>query len=273
MVFAGGVLTGTPFPGAGRHSVGAKSPMTGLFGESEAGGFWGAELRHAGWDGIVFHGRADAPVYLWIKDDVVEIRDASKLWGMETGEVEDALRAEHGERLLRVAQTGIAGEHQVRFALVVNDLNEVAGRGGMGAVMGSKNLKAIAVRGTQKVPVADPKPLQATAMWVKDTMEDVHYNFHHYGTGAGIIGKHLEGHMIVRNFQDGSGIPRRFRQLTPRPSPKPTGTRWMAAMPARCVARNASKMRRWACCHGSAGPNTKRSARSGRTSPSAICRW
>jgi aldehyde:ferredoxin oxidoreductase len=138
LIFAAGVLTGTPFPGAGRHSVGAKSPMTGLFGESEAGGFWGAELRHAGWDALVFHGRADSPVYLWIKDDVIEIRDASGIWGLETGEVEDKLRAEHDERLLKVCQTGVAGENLVRFALVVNDLNEVAGRGGMGAVMGSR---------------------------------------------------------------------------------------------------------------------------------------
>lgn len=216
LIFAAGVLTGTPFPGAGRHSVGARSPMTGLFGESEAGGFWGAELRHAGWDAIVFHGRADTPVYLYIKDDVVEIRDASKIWGLETAEVEDALRAEHAERLLRVAQTGVAGEHLVRYALVVNDLNEVAGRGGMGAVMGSKNLKAIAVRGTRKVPVADPKPIQATAMWVRDTMEDVHYNFHHFGTGAGIIGKHLEGHMIVRNFQDGQWDPEKIQAIDAR---------------------------------------------------------
>jgi aldehyde:ferredoxin oxidoreductase len=155
----------------------------------------------------VFHGRAEKPVYLWIKNDHVELRDASGIWGLETGDVEDKLRAEHGERLLRVAQTGVAGEHLVRYALVVNDLNEVAGRGGMGAVMGSKNLKAIAVRGTQKVPVADPKPLQATSKWVIETMEDVHYNFHHYGTGAGILGKHLEGHMIVRNFQDGQWDP------------------------------------------------------------------
>jgi aldehyde:ferredoxin oxidoreductase len=213
LVFAAGVLTGTPFPGAGRHSVGAKSPMTGLFGESEAGGFWGAELRHAGWDAIVCHGRADKPVYLWIKDDQVELRDAAHLWGMETGEVETALRQEHGDRLVRVAQTGVAGENQVRYALVVNDLNEVAGRGGMGAVMGSKNLKAIAVRGSQKVPVADPKPLQATAKWVSSTMDEVHYNFHHYGTGAGIIGKHLEGHMIVRNFQDGQWDPEKIQAI------------------------------------------------------------
>ncbi len=213
LVFAAGVLTGTPFPGAGRHSVGAKSPMTGLFGESEAGGFWGAELRHAGWDAIVFHGRADKPVYLWIKDDQVELRDAAHLWGKETGDVEAALRQEHGDRLVRVAQTGVAGENQVRYALVVNDLNEVAGRGGMGAVMGSKNLKAIAVRGSQKVPVADPKPLQATAKWVSSTMDEVHYNFHHYGTGAGIIGKHLEGHMIVRNFQDGQWDPEKIQAI------------------------------------------------------------
>jgi aldehyde:ferredoxin oxidoreductase len=213
LIFAAGVLTGTPFPGAGRHSVGAKSPMTGLFGESEAGGFWGAELRHAGWDAVVFHGRAEKPVYLWIKDDHVEVRDAASIWGLETAAVEDALRAAHEEKYLKVAQTGIAGENLVRYALVVNDLNEVAGRGGMGAVMGSKNLKAIAVRGTKKVPVADPKPLQAAAKWVTETMEDVHYNFHHFGTGAGIIGKHLEGHMIVRNFQDGQWDPEKIHAI------------------------------------------------------------
>jgi len=87
LVFACGILTGLPFPGAGRHSVGAKSPLTGAFGESEAGGFWGAELRHAGWDAIVFHGHAEKPVYLWIADDHVEFRDAGHLWGKETGEV------------------------------------------------------------------------------------------------------------------------------------------------------------------------------------------
>src|SRR5438128_570216 len=110
LVFACGVLTGLPFPGAGRHSVGAKSPLTGAFGESEAGGFWGAELRHAGWDGIVLHGRADAPVYLWIQEQAVEIRDGAHLWGRETGDVEDALRAELGDRLVPVAQRGGGAE-------------------------------------------------------------------------------------------------------------------------------------------------------------------
>jgi aldehyde:ferredoxin oxidoreductase len=207
LVFACGMLTGLPFPGAGRHSVGAKSPLTGAFGESEAGGFWGAELRHAGWDAIVLHGKAPAPRYLFIKDDHVELRDAAHLWGRETGEVEDILRQEHSDRLLRVAQTGIAGEQAVKFALIVNDLNEVAGRTGLGAVMASKNLKAIAVRGSGKVPVADNTPIQQTARWVIDTMDDNHYNFHHFGTGAAMLGKHLEGHLIVRNFQDGQWTP------------------------------------------------------------------
>ncbi len=203
LVFAAGVLTGIPFPGAGRHSVGARSPLTGGYGEAEAGGFWGAELKHAGWDAIVVHGRAEKPVYLWIKDDEVELRDAQHLWGHETGEVEDALRAELGDRLVRVAQTGIAGENLVHFAGVVNDLNELAARTGLGAVMGSKRLKAIAVRGTRKVPVADPTQPQAVAKWVVATMDEKHYNFHHFGTGAPMKGKHLEGHLIVRNFQDG----------------------------------------------------------------------
>src|SRR3954469_8825499 len=180
LIFAAGVLTGIPFPGAGRHSVGAKSPMNNAFGESEAGGFWGAELRHAGWDGIVVHGRAEQPTYLWIKDDPVELRDAAHLWGQETGQVEDTLRAALGDRLVRIAQTGIAGEHLVKYALVVNDLNEVAGRTGLGAVMASKHLKAIAVRGTRKVPVADMQPMTRTSKWVSQTMDENHYNFHHY---------------------------------------------------------------------------------------------
>src|SRR5918911_2022328 len=95
LVFAAGVLTGCPFPGAGRHSVGAKSPLNGGFGESEAGGFWGAELKHAGWDGIVVQGRADKPVYLWITEDDVELHDAGHLWGKTTGDVQDALREAH----------------------------------------------------------------------------------------------------------------------------------------------------------------------------------
>ena len=203
LVFAPGVVTGAPVPGAGRHSVGAKSPLNNGFGESEAGGYWGAELKRAGWDGIVVHGVAKNPTYLWIKDGEVEIRDASHVWGKLAIDVEDTLRAELGEPHCRITQCGIAGEKLVRFALVANDLNEVAGRTGLGAVMGSKKLKAIAVRGTQPVPVADKEGLKAIAKWVSSTLDENHRGFHDYGTGAAMQGKNLEGGMPTLNYRMG----------------------------------------------------------------------
>lgn len=208
LVFAMGVMTGVALPGAGRHSVGAKSPLTGGFGESESGGFWGAEVKRAGWDAIVVHGASETPVYLWIKEDQpVEFRDASHLWGMTTGECEEAIVAELGDQWIRTCQIGPAGEHLVRFANVNNDLNEVAGRTGMGAVMGSKKLKAIAVRGTKKVPVFDPKPVQALAKWVATTLEENHRAFHEFGTGAAMVGKHLQGGLPTLNYQFGEWEP------------------------------------------------------------------
>ena len=204
LIFAPGVLTGAPVPGAGRHSVGAKSPLTGGFGESEAGGFWGAELKRAGWDGIVVHGASAAPVYLWINEGNVEIRDASHLWGKITGEVQDAVLAEVGDPRARVATIGPAGENLVRFACIANELNEVAGRTGMGAVMGSKKLKAIAVRGKTAVKLADAKGLLAVAKWVSGTMDEKHRAFHEFGTGAAMQGKSLEGGMPTLNYRLGA---------------------------------------------------------------------
>ena len=204
LVIAPGVITGAPVPGAGRHSVGAKSPLTGGFGESESGGYWGAELKRAGWDGIVFHGVSPTPVYLWINDGVVEIRDAGHLWGHITGEVEDAILAELGDPRIRVAQIGPAGENLVRFACIANDLNEVAGRTGMGAVMGSKRLKAIAVRGKIPVKIADQPALLGVAKWVSGTMDEKHRAFHEFGTGAAMQGKSLEGGMPVLNYRMGA---------------------------------------------------------------------
>jgi aldehyde:ferredoxin oxidoreductase len=203
LVIAAGVVTGAPVPGAGRHSVGAKSPLTGGFGESESGGFWGAELKRAGWDGIVFHGVSATPVYLWINDGAVELRDASHLWGRVTGDVEEAIVAELGDPRIKVAQIGPAGENLVRFACIANDLNEVAGRTGMGAVMGSKKLKAIAVRGKTPVRIADQKALTAVAKWVSSTMDQNHRAFHEFGTGAAMQGKSLEGGMPTLNYRLG----------------------------------------------------------------------
>ncbi len=198
------MVTGAPVPGAGRHSVGAKSPLTGGFGESESGGFWGAELKRAGWDAIVIHGVSPGPVYLWINDGAVEFRDAGHLWGRITGEVEEAIIEELGDPRIKVAQIGPAGENLVRFACIANDLNEVAGRTGMGAVMGSKRLKAIAVRGKMPVKMADQKALTAVAKWVSSTMEQNHRAFHEFGTGAAMQGKNLEGGMPTLNYRRGA---------------------------------------------------------------------
>lgn len=203
LVFAPGVLTGSPVPGAGRHSVGAKSPLTGGFGEAEAGGHWGSELKRAGWDAIVVHGAAETPVWVWINEGEVEIRDGSELWGKITGDVEEAIQAELGDKRVRVTQCGPAGENLVRFAAVCNDLNEFAGRTGLGAVMGSKRLKAIAVRGKTAVHIADQPSLLSVAKWVSSTLDQNHRAFHEFGTGAAMQGKSLEGGLPTSNYRYG----------------------------------------------------------------------
>ena len=150
------------------------------------------------------HGESKTPVYLWINEDAVEFRDASHLWGKITGEVQDAICSEVGDKLARVAQIGPAGENLVRFACIANELNEVAGRTGLGAVMGSKKLKAIAVRGKTNVKLADQKGLLAVAKWVSGTMDEKHRAFHEFGTGAAMQGKSLEGGMPTLNYRLGA---------------------------------------------------------------------
>ncbi|HYR94026.1 MAG TPA: aldehyde ferredoxin oxidoreductase family protein [Methylomirabilota bacterium] len=204
LIFAMGVLTGTPLSGASRHAVGAKSPLTGGFGEAEVGGYWGAELKRAGWDGIVVTGASPTPVYIYIKDDQVEIRDAAHLWGKEILETEEALKAEVGERLARVCEIGPAGENLVRMAGIVNDFKDIAGRNGLGAVMGSKKLKAIVVKGSKQLPLADAAKVKEVGRWVADTLQENHWPFHNYGTGMGLDGYTKVGGMAVRNFEGGS---------------------------------------------------------------------
>jgi len=150
LVVANGLLTGAPVSTASRYTVAARSPLTGAYGESEAGGYFGPELRMAGIDAIVVTGRSTSPVWLAIRDGEAELRDAGSLWGREPEEVQRAIREELGDKLVRVLQTGIAGENGVRYAALVNELTHFNGRTGMGAVMGAKRLKAIAVRGTTR---------------------------------------------------------------------------------------------------------------------------
>lgn len=156
LLFMTGPLTGSSGPSVGRYTVCAKSPATGLWAESNCGGFVGPEIRFAGYDGILFTGRATSPVYLWLKDGRAELRDASHLWGADTYETQTQIKNEVGDSLARVTCIGVAGERLIPFALILGDHGRVAGRTGMGAVMGSKNLKAVAVRGSASLPVAHP---------------------------------------------------------------------------------------------------------------------
>lgn len=154
IVFALGPLTGTGWPQSGRFNVGAKSPLTGVWGESNAGGQWAAVLKYAGYDALVIQGRAEAPVYLLIDDDTVEFRNASSLWGKDVWQTEDIIAREMGDDQIKVASIGQAGENLVRFAGIINTRYRAAARAGLGAVMGSKKLKAIAIRGSNDVRIA-----------------------------------------------------------------------------------------------------------------------
>ncbi|HLE15333.1 MAG TPA: aldehyde ferredoxin oxidoreductase family protein, partial [Anaerolineales bacterium] len=155
LLFMNGPLTGTAGPSVGRFVICARSPATRLWGESNCGGFWGPELRKAGYDGLLITGKAPQPVYLWIDDGRVELRQATHLRGLDTYATQEALKTELGRPSARVACIGPAGEVLIPFSLVLCDHGRVAGRTGMGAVMGAKNLKAVAVAGSQKIPLAD----------------------------------------------------------------------------------------------------------------------
>ncbi len=157
LIFATGPLTGTPASTGARYSVITKGALTGAIACSNSGGYFGAELKFAGWDMIIFEGRAEQPVYLLVIDDEARLLPAGELWGKGTWETEKALHERHQEPQLRISSIGRAGENLVRYACVVNDLHRAAGRSGVGAVMGSKNLKAIAVHGTKGTQVADPE--------------------------------------------------------------------------------------------------------------------
>ena len=151
LIFTTGPLTGTMASTGGRYSVVTKGPLTGVIACSNSGGYIGAEIKMAGWDMIICEGRSEKPVYLWIQDDKAELRDASHLWGKTTWDTEEIIKNSHQDPQIRVSSIGRAGENGVLYACVVNDLHRAAGRSGVGAVMGSKNLKALAVRGTKGV--------------------------------------------------------------------------------------------------------------------------
>ena len=198
------VITGAPVPGASRFTVAAKSPLTNAYGESEAGGWWGPELKRSGFDGIIIKGKSPKPVYIWIHDGEVEIRDAGKVWGMITGEAQEAIREELGENRARILQIGPAGEKLVRYACIINELKHANGRTGMGAVMGSKNLKAIAVRGTGKIEVADESGIKEVIRWLKENYQWKDGDMHDMGTSRIVPNLSDAGMLPTHNFRDGA---------------------------------------------------------------------
>ena len=200
-----GPVTGTAFPSAGRFQAIFKSPLTGLLTDSSCGGFWGAELKRAGFDGVILEGKADKPVYLWINDGKVEIRDAADLWGIDALEVQKVIRDKLGDQRVRVVAIGPAGEKCVPMASLMTDDARAAGRGGGGAVMGAKNVKAVAVRGHKRVEVASPAEYEELCKKISDSTFSE--GWVKYGTASSIDGWWDKGDVPVRNFKIGMWEP------------------------------------------------------------------
>jgi aldehyde:ferredoxin oxidoreductase len=200
LMFVTGPLTGTLAPTAGRYDVVTKSPLTGTIAASNSGGNWGPELKFAGYDALIFEGKAAAPVYLWIEDDKVEIRDAAHLWGKQVPETTEALYAETRADA-RVACIGPAGENLSLIAAIMNDMHRAAGRSGVGAVMGSKNLKAVVVRGTGAVTVADKAGFLDTVARALPLAKKARITSR-YGTAANINPMNAIGGLPTANWQE-----------------------------------------------------------------------
>ena len=204
LMFGVGTLTGTLAPGSARLTVTAKSPLTDIFGDSNMGGHWSTELKFAGYDQLLFFGKAARPTYLWIDNGMVDLRDAGHLWGLSTWETARRIREDVEDPFAQVICIGPAGENLVRVANIMCPTKRAAGRAGMGAVMGSKNLKAIAVRGGTDIEIAHPKEFLKACMEIRQTLVNSypHYeSLRTYGTpgyydpfySAGVIG--------VKNYQ------------------------------------------------------------------------
>ena len=234
-ILAPGVMTGAPIAFSGRAAIGAKSPLTGGFGAAEAGGFFGAELKRVGCDGIVIDGQSETPVYLWVEDGGLEIRDAGHLWGLDTGDTLDRIREEEACKTARAAMIGRAGEALVRISCVMDGEKDAYGRTGMGAVMGSKRLKAVAAHGTRGTAVADPDKLKDYARRIVNYLSDFPNQLHLWGTGGDLTSMVQEGNLPTRNFRDGNfPSPRRISSMYWKEHGELIGMEGCYACPIRC---------------------------------------
>ncbi len=205
LIYMTGPLTGTAAGSAGRFEIVAKAPLTGTIGAANSGGHFGPELKYAGYDGVIFENVSDTPVYLYINDDVVELRDASELWGKTVYETTDLLQAQLGA--YKISCIGPTGENLCLYAGVMNEKHRAAGRGGLGAVMGSKKLKAVAVRGTGSVTVARPEAFMAAVTDARAKLQAHPVS----GAGLGQLGTQIlvniineSGALPLHNWRDGS---------------------------------------------------------------------
>ncbi len=204
LVFALSILTGAPISGQSRMTMVAKSPLTEAIGDSQCGGFFPAEMKFSGFDAIVVVGQAKSPKYLWIHDGEAELRDASRIWGCLTGKAEMIIRDELDDEKVEVLQIGPAGEKLVRFSAVMNMCNRANGRTGMGAVMGSKKLKAIVVRGMCKPLLADRDELLRLSKWGSDHFEESNlYGLRMLGTAGDVASMHEKGMLPTHNWRSG----------------------------------------------------------------------
>jgi aldehyde:ferredoxin oxidoreductase len=206
LVFATGPLTATPAPTGNRYMVVTKSPLTGALSCSNSGGVFPTEMKRTGFDLFIFEGKAERPLYLWVNDDQAELRPAEHLWGKTVSETEDALLQETDLKA-KVACIGPAGERLARIAAILNDKHRAAARAGVGAVMGSKNLKAVVVRGTQEVALAEPEEMRALCRQVREeitvAVKAGKSTLHEYGTAYVPEVTNERGILPTRNFQTG----------------------------------------------------------------------
>ena len=202
LILTTGPFSGTMAPTGGNgHAFVSKSPLTNGVGEAKSHGFFGAELKRAGYDAVIFENKAEKPVYVWIDDDNIQLMDAKHLWGKSPEETEDAIREELGDYYIRVASIGLAGEKLTRVAAILNDTTRAAGRTGMGAVMGSKNLKAIAVRGTKDVSVAKPDEFIEFVKMMHERMKGpATVKYRTLGTPLNVLVHNSLGALPTRNF-------------------------------------------------------------------------
>ena len=201
LLFFSGLLTGTPVPTASKLSICAKSPLTGIWNEATVGGSWGAELKFCGYEGIIIRGKTDKPVYLYITPKEIKIKDAQEIWGQDTYCTSQSLKEKYSSEI-KIASIGQAGENLVNISSIVIDAPHcrLAGRGGLGAVMGSKNLKAIVVEGNLKPTIKDPLALKEILKADRRNIRHYTEGLHKLGTAGSVEAREYTGDLPIKNF-------------------------------------------------------------------------